>query len=281
MHKEESQIVLLVMGALADLRAGKKSNSKAKKAKELGPRIIAWFRQNPDVDVDAFVNMQRKGFASRMAEHFDDNSVRGFTAPFWTFCVDKIEKKEKEKKKKKSHVYDIGKRFMFWESQRQHPDYIEPKYPSMKDEMFATGLMNQSMWDELDKKVETKFATKMAKKIESKGYYDYLYNIGKGRPFDKPHLRALILYTDFTDLCKRLCAILRDGDPLEVAEIAHWTKLLTETVQCFGRSTIGKDSSKIFYRGVNKAFVFRMIVCRFHLPQSTTSSVTFCVDDMV
>lgn len=100
-----------------------------------------------------------------------------------------------------------------------------------------------------------------------------MYKLEEGAPFDEPHLRALKLYTDFTEMCDKFCAILREGDPRKVAQLAHWAKTLTETIQCFGSRIDAKDGKKLFYRGVNKTFVFRMVVSRFHLPQSTTSSV--------
>ena len=101
--------------------------------------------------------------------------------------------------------------------------------------------------------------------------------IDKGVPFDEPHLRALKLYTDFTELCDKFCAILREGNPKKVAQIANWAKTLIETIQCYGSRINVNDAKKTYYRGVNKTFVFRMVVSRFHLPQSTTSSVKFTV----
>lgn len=102
----------------------------------------------------------------------------------------------------------------------------------------------------------------------------YIYQIKKGVAFDEPHLRALNLYSDCTELCAKFCEILREGDPKKVAEIANWAKTLIETVQCFGSRVDVKDSKKSYYRGLSKPFVFRMVVSRFHLPMSTTSSVT-------
>ena len=91
-------------------------------------------------------------------------------------------------------------------------------------------------------------------------------------PYDEEHLCALKLYTDFNDLCAAFCAILRRGDPKEIAQIANWTKKLTETVQCFGSSLSG---DKMYYRGVKRTFMFITIVSRFNLPMSTTSSVKY------
>ena len=41
----------------------------------------------------------------------------------------------------KPDVYAIGKRFVFWESQSQHPDYIKPKYANMKEEILQSPLV--------------------------------------------------------------------------------------------------------------------------------------------
>lgn len=103
----------------------------------------------------------------------------------------------------------------------------------------------------------------------------YMYRIKKGEAFDQQHLAAIKLYTDFTKICAVLCAILRRGDPVEVAQVAHWTRLLIETVQCYGSSLKEENAKKTYYRGVNRTFMFMKIVSRFNLPQSTTSSVEY------
>ena len=80
------------------------------------------------------------------------------------------------------------------------------------------------------------------------------------------------LYTDYTQLCGTFCSVLRSEDKAKIQHIAHWARLLTECVQCFG-STLKSGKSKKFFRGVSKVFTFERFVTRFNLPTSTTSDV--------
>ena len=123
--------------------------------------------------------------------------------------------------------------------------------------------------------IEFILLTDTALKITSNGQSEYMYGIKAGEEFDARHLRALKLYTDFTDLCAVFCGIIRRGDKSEIAEIAHWTRNLIETVQCYGTPLIGNDAKKTYFRGVNKLFIFEMVVTRFNLPLSTTTDVRF------
>ena len=174
-------------------------------------------------------------------------------------------------------VYEIGKRFYFWDSHRKHPDYVAAKYSNMKEEvlnnpLFA-GLTDIRAWNALTAAIGALLGTEKALRICSNGQSVYMYSIKLYEPLDAQHLRSLKLYTDFTDLCAKFCAILRWADPVLLAGIAHWTRNLIETVQCFG-STLGtKSAKKTYYRGVDKAFIFKMIATRFNLPLSTTSDV--------
>eukprot|EP01084_Bolivina_argentea_P152769 266418_1 len=50
---------------------------------------------------------------------------------------------------------------------------------------------------------------------------------------------------------------------------ANMAKFLMECVQCYGRLFLGK---KKYYRGVNKWFIFKKFVTRYHVPLSTTGN---------
>ena len=102
-----------------------------------------------------------------------------------------------------------------------------------------------------------------------------MYQIKLYEPLEAEHLRSLKLYTDFTDLSAKFCTILRSADPKLIAGIAHWTRKLIETVLCFGSTLKAEIAKKTYYRGVDRAFIFKMIATRFNLPLSTTANVKY------
>eukprot|EP01083_Nonionella_stella_P278444 946882_1 len=87
---------------------------------------------------------------------------------------------------------------------------------------------------------------------------------------------ALKLYTDYSTLCSTFCKVLRTADDRQVVEIAHWAKLLTECVQCYGES-MKSSIIKSYYRGVDDVYYFEMFVARFNLPTSTTTDISIAV----
>lgn len=85
---------------------------------------------------------------------------------------------EKEESDRNVDVYDIGKRFMYWETQRQNKNYIEAKYRDVKEELFESpvlaGLMTRRGWDQLTETVQVRINTKSAKLRQSNGQVCYL-----------------------------------------------------------------------------------------------------------
>ena len=174
-------------------------------------------------------------------------------------------------------IYEIGKRFYFWNSHRKHPDYVAAKYKNMKEELLDNPLLDSLItigaWNALTAAITALLATEKALGICSNGQSVFMYSIKTYEPLEAQHLRSLKLYTDFTDLSAKFCAILRWADPMLIAGIAHWTRYLIETVQCFGSTLRAQNARKTYYRGVDRAFIFKMVATRFNLPLSTTSDV--------
>ena len=174
-------------------------------------------------------------------------------------------------------VYEIGKRFYFWDSHRKHPDFVAAKYSNMKEEVLNNPLLATFItigaWNALTAAITTMLSTEKAQRICSNGQSEYMYSIKTCEPLEAQHLRSLKLYTDFTKLSAKFCAILRWADPKLIAGIAHWARHLIETVQCFGSKLGTESATRTYYRGVDRAFIFKMIATRFNLPQSTTNDV--------
>ena len=174
-------------------------------------------------------------------------------------------------------VYEIGRRFYFWDSHRKHPDFVPPKYGNMKEEIFNSpllvGMITITAWNALTALIERIMGSDAAHQLSSNGQSEYMYKLKKREPIDANHLRSLKLYTDFTDLSAKFCAVIRWADLEQIAEIAHWTRSLIEMVQCFGSSLNDDTVQKVYFRGVDRTFIFKMLATRFHLPLSTTSDV--------
>ena len=174
-------------------------------------------------------------------------------------------------------IYEIGKRFYFWDSHRKHPDYVAAKYSNIKEEVLNNPLffrfINIRSWNTLTAAITALLSTERALRICSNGKDHYMYRIKIYEPLEAQHLRSLKLYTDFTDLSAKFCAILRSADPNLIAGIAHWATKLIETVQCFGSTLKSERIKKTYYRGVDRAFIFKTIATRFNLPLSTTANV--------
>ena len=174
-------------------------------------------------------------------------------------------------------VYEIGKQFYFWKSHEKHHRFVSAKYQNVKEEVLnnpeLAGLLSIEGWNGLTKEIAALIGTESALEIVSNGQSVYMYQLRRYEPLDAAHLRALKLYTDFTELSAKFCAILRWANGSEIAGIANWARYLIETVQCFGSSLKSDGTKMSYYRGVSKTFIFKMIATRFHLPLSTTSDV--------
>ena len=195
-----------------------------------------------------------------------------------------VEDNVEESKTDQPDVYAIGKQFLYWKSQRRHRNYVKAKFKDMKEEMLQSECLSRcsltsNQWNEFVKSVNVMIGTKAALEIVSKQSHR-MYQLKKGQSFDSKHLCSLKIYTDNSKLCAVFCSILRRGNPNEIAEIANWVRLLTETVQCFGSQLIEENVKKTYFRGVDKTFMFMRIVSKFNLPMSTTSTVK-CVQNLL
>ena len=169
-------------------------------------------------------------------------------------------------------VWQNGRKFYFWESYKRHPDFVEAKHNDLEDEVMESRVLDRMLtkqeWNTLMEEVTRMLEKESTKKIVSNGRHGDV--IPKGQPFDEQHLTALKLWTDHDVLQKTLYRILRLGHRAEVMQIAHWARLLTETVQCFG-STVDDDSK--FWIPVDRTYYFSSFELALNLPVMVRTSV--------
>ena len=294
-NDDKNGVVVLVTELIESFKA-----SGEKDAIQFGDQIIAFFRENPQIDAEKMLNIPRFDFRVKIRSFCGNNKkVNGLAVKLHSRLLDKIkaahssddaktEEMEEEQKAQpespeihennlnaKPIVYAEGKRFYFWEDVRSRPGFVHANHANLKEEILQSTVLDgdtnrKTAWDNTMKLVKTQLRSQAGRAIKSIIPPESIYSISSNQPLDEMHLQSLKLYTDFTKFCKKLCAVLRDGDPQKVAEIAHWARTLIETVQCFGNPM---ENSKQYYRGVNQTFVFNSIVTRYHLPISTTYSV--------
>eukprot|EP01084_Bolivina_argentea_P076538 138724_1 len=170
-------------------------------------------------------------------------------------------------------VYEIGIGFWYWPSMKKHPNYVEPTYVNLKEELLHNEIIgirfDIKQWKLLQTECATDILTNKVRKLEANGFYSPIYNIQKSSPFSSYHLSCLKLYTDYSKESGLFCSTLRSEIRQQIKNVANWAKLLIECVQCYG-SRFKNVKNIHYYRGVKKEFMFRMFVSRFNLPTSTT-----------
>ena len=177
----------------------------------------------------------------------------------------------------KSMNFDFGVYLEYWRRDRKNS--VIPKYSNLKEEVMKNQywtITEQQYVNLREKCQKYLIPMSLAKDI---GIGNKICKIPPGSPITIDHFVALKLYTDFTDLqreFKRHCRRLRKGESVEDVmernrEIAHWSRLLRESIMFWGQSMKTKH---IFYCGLTARLVLRSLSQRFECPLSTTSQFT-------
>ena len=182
-------------------------------------------------------------------------------------------------------VYTEGIRFWYWNQDRkpQSALSVEKKHENLKEEMLATRHVDIGLWEQHKMNCKVLLQTKSVRKMTANGIGEDIYGILGGAPMQLHFVMALKLYTDFDALNKEFCEHFRQRKLTEnEVESEHslavrngnfWNlaKLLTESVQCFGKLLVRKKTR--YFRGVNQTFIFPRFAARFYAPLSTSKSV--------
>eukprot|EP01084_Bolivina_argentea_P253031 424924_1 len=193
-------------------------------------------------------------------------------------------------------TYTEGIKFWYWKPRNEEEQkcYIKNKYTHLHEEMLNTDQITKQAWINLTEECKILLNTDKIKEIKSNGKDQYLYGIKAGMSMSLQHLYAMKIYTDYTTLSKIFCTTFRlkkfGNNKMERFQslrnrnmkFAIWAKLLIECVQSYGSLAL---TNKRYYRGVDKQFMFRKFVTRFHCPLSTTTkfgaAVQFAQDGLV
>eukprot|EP01084_Bolivina_argentea_P033446 61864_1 len=195
----------------------------------------------------------------------------------------KIQLDEKEQKIKPNNdtnkIYEDGVEFWYWEKQKQHKRFIKKKFSNLKEEMLEfKGLIPLCKWMDLVNECKDLIQTNLIKTLSCNGTDTDIYEIANDEKIDEQHLIAMKLYTDFDTLNTIFCKAFRQikDEGIQLVEtrnekVANWSKLLIETVQCFGEiQKLQTKRKKKYYRGIKGALLFQRFITKFNAPLSTT-----------
>eukprot|EP01084_Bolivina_argentea_P266586 452186_1 len=189
---------------------------------------------------------------------------------------EKIDTDEKEKE----IIYQKGIQFYYWKSQKSNETYIAKQFMNLKEEMLSFPKFTLCQWTDLVDECTILIETFKIKQISSNGNNADIYDIKQGQPFTLHHLQAVKLYTDYNWLFTVFTGAFRlrkisencyerlESLKRRNQKVANLARLLQESVQSYGRLRV---TSKKYYRGINKPFIFHKFITRFNEPLSTTN----------
>lgn len=97
------------------------------------------------------------------------------------------------------------------------------------------------------------------------------YGIDEGDPLDEKHLLSILLLIEHGAALNALDMALRESDQDKVAQIAHFARILTETVQCFG--SLFKNYYQYCYKALDERTFFTSFIIGIYEPLIAFPSV--------
>ena len=174
-----------------------------------------------------------------------------------------------------SKNFDFGIYLEYWRHGRRNS--VIPIYETLREELTQNrhATISEETYVQLVQTCESFLSVGF--KANDIGRSNEICNIAPGTAITIEHLIALKIYTDFDRLqteFKRHCRRLHIGESLESVmernqEIAHWSRLLRESVMFWGKTMAKKEE---FYCGLTARLVLRSLNQRFECPLSTTRS---------
>ena len=186
-------------------------------------------------------------------------------------------------------LYNPGRKFSDW--------YIDKKYNTFKDEIVRhldIERFNSTKQKAIHLEKNSQILRQMRSRLDSKFDPDTkYYEIRNKSPLTADRIMSILFYTDYTQLCTTFSGTFRKQSSSETdeslkkrhSEFWHWSKLLNETVHCWGERlnydakryhhSDQSDASNIniLYHGVSYIY-FHGFLTRFMSPTSMTPQVT-------
>ena len=125
--------------------------------------------------------------------------------------------------------------------------------------------------------------------FDPNGWRQRCYNIKHKQGISVEHVMSLLFYTNFTKESAAFSGTFRRQSPFEADESLkarnreywNWSKLLRETVECFGQQMYDgdyKDGLRTLYHGVSSSLIFNSTYIKLCGPLSTTAGLYYFYD---
>ena len=204
----------------------------------------------------------------------------------------------------KALSHHFGYKYYYWDEYRDNMSddfgpnigykkrdwYIHKKYDNLKDEIINNRIfcLNMTIVNNVITKAEKNVKSKYAKKLISTDTFlcEY-FKIRSGVAIKDENLIAIILYCDYYDLTfyfKSTFRKINDTETLQQIknrnrEFWWWSKILTETIELYGKR-ICKSKHQVYFHGVTQ-MAFPAFISHFCGPTSTTPFIEVSVKSSI
>eukprot|EP01084_Bolivina_argentea_P160440 279389_1 len=183
--------------------------------------------------------------------------------------------------------YRFGERINYWNEwfynekhRNQKFTKLKKKYDSLKQELLDNNIfsIDADIFESAFKKATHLLCNSDKIKSVTSGSNEY-YGVISWCKLQNENILSIILYTDYDTLSYNFSSTFRQISTLKCSvrernrEYWHWSKLLIETVNCYGSDiNVSSKSGQVFYHGVSQMYFPHFIAC-FYSPTSTTTKI--------
>eukprot|EP01083_Nonionella_stella_P211419 764475_1 len=158
--------------------------------------------------------------------------------------------------------------------------YVEAKYEDMRDEIVNNPIcsLTKQQYDSLQCTAEIEFGKQFCRRLTQNKYLAAPYEVNE---MELKHVVAMLLYTNYTDLCTAFASTLRRDGMFETDEewkarhVNYWymAKYLREMVEVFGIDRFDMcDSYRQLHHGVSAPLYLKSMYTTFCGTMSTSTN---------
>eukprot|EP01083_Nonionella_stella_P211418 764473_1 len=158
--------------------------------------------------------------------------------------------------------------------------YIDPKYENMRAEIINNPIysLTKQQYDSLQCTAEIEFGKQFCRRLTQNKYLAAPYEVNE---MELKHVVAMLLYTNYTDLCTAFASTLRRDGMFETDEewkarhVNYWymAKYLREMVEVFGIDRFDMcDSYRQLHHGVSAPLYLKSMYTTFCGTMSTSTN---------